>query len=199
MNRNALPGMRSESLLLPLTSIVRSPLLAGPIRPNASLATVQCTRSLPWCFPKPFPAQSVHGCLAENRQPPISVSKRHRVDEPEFDVFRVLEKLADPKLKIPFGRKCHLRLRSGGVEGIQRTGLAAATTKNPHPHLESETDRGDAQFWYFRGVPLGLDMVPGISGAGRTRRRSGKQASAGVEAGGRDYSRARRNQKRRGS
>jgi hypothetical protein len=24
------------------------------------------------------------------------------VDEPEFDVFRVLEKLADPKLKIPF-------------------------------------------------------------------------------------------------
>ena len=69
----------------------------------------------------------------------------------------------------------------------------------PIPDPERIPAQEDGPFWYFRGVPLGLDMVPGISGAGRTRRRSGKQASAGVEAGGRDYSRARRNQKRRGS
>jgi hypothetical protein len=25
----------------------------------------------------------------------------------------------------------------------------------------------DAQSWYFRGVPLGLETLPGISGAGR--------------------------------
>jgi hypothetical protein len=93
-------------------------------------------------------------------------------------------KVGRPEVKDPVRRKCHLHLRSGGVEGIQRTGLVAATTKNPHPHLESETDRGDAQSWYFLGLPLGLDVFPGMSGAGRTPERSGKPRPAPVSKPG---------------
>jgi hypothetical protein len=45
------------------------------------------------------------------------------------------------------------------------------------------TDRGDAQSWYFLGLPLGLDVFPGMSGAGSTKALGEAEASAGVEAG----------------
>ena len=37
------------------------------------------------------------------------------------------------------------------------------------PTLPKNGQRGqeDGSFWYFPGLPLGLDMVPGISGAGK--------------------------------
>ena len=63
-------------------------------------------------------------------------------------------------------------------------------TDNPHPPLwqdpletpssqEAVAAQDDGPSWYFRGFPLGLDPVPGISGAGRTPERSGKPRLAG--------------------
>ncbi len=63
-------------------------------------------------------------------------------------------------------------------------------TDNPHPPLwqdpletpssqEAVAAQDDGPLWYFRGVPLGLETLPGISGAGRTPERSGKPRLAG--------------------
>jgi hypothetical protein len=41
--------------------------------------------------------------------------------------------------------------------------------KESHPSLERVTlAKKMAQSWYFRGAPLALDALPGISGAGTT-------------------------------
>src|ERR1017187_5545454 len=40
-------------------------------------------------------------------------------------------------------------------------------SKNPTPPRSASPRKKMTQSWYFRGAPLGLDMVPGMSGAGR--------------------------------
>src|ERR1017187_5053508 len=40
-------------------------------------------------------------------------------------------------------------------------------SKNPIPPRSASPRKKMTQSWYFRGAPLGLDMVPGMSGAGR--------------------------------
>jgi hypothetical protein len=46
------------------------------------------------------------------------------------------------------------------------------------PSPEAVAAQDDGPLWYFRGVPLGLETLPGISGAGSTKA-LGKTASAG--------------------
>lgn len=40
---------------------------------------------------------------------------KHPVDEPKFDVFRVLEELADPKFQIPFNMRATFRAAPGAL------------------------------------------------------------------------------------
>src|ERR1017187_6776575 len=47
------------------------------------------------------------------------------------------------------------------------------------PSPEAVAAQNYGPLWYFRGVPLGLETLPGMSRAGRTRRRSGKPRLAG--------------------
>ena len=49
--------------------------------------------------------------------------------------------------------------------------------------ISGGTDQEDAPLWYFLGLPLGLDVFPGMSGAGSTKALGEAEASAGVEAG----------------
>ena len=50
--------------------------------------------------------------------------------------------------------------------------------------ISGGTDQEDAPLWYFLGLPLGLDVFPGMLGAGRPPERSGKPRPAPVSKPG---------------
>jgi hypothetical protein len=76
------------------------------------------------------------------------------VDEPEFDVFRVLEKLADPKFKIPFDENATftcdpeaLREFNERVWCSCRTGVSPASPTSACRTARPERCRGGDREW----------------------------------------------------
>jgi hypothetical protein len=100
--------------------------------------------------------------------------------------------------EIGSARRC--LLESPVPEHLRSTPECQRPAVDPHPRREPRTDnpparqerlefppspeavaaQDDGQLWYLRGVPLGLETLPDISGAGITRRRSRKPRPAPV-------------------
>jgi hypothetical protein len=93
-----------------------------------------------------------------------------------------------------WGEACSARIAAGCLRTIHIPAANhAAIIPTPGqtevqriPSLRGTSQRGqeDGVSWYFLGLPLGLDLFPGMSGAGRTRRRSGKPRPAPVSRPG---------------